>query len=101
MVEAERRAFADRCRIYGRPRFIEDKTKMLISEEYLKNRWKNFSFEKPLQVQKLEKLLLNLKESTETTYISIIDKFGNAVAVTTTLNGLYGSKVVVKGGGYF
>ena len=51
-----------------------------------------FQFEKATQVQKLEKSLLNLKESTETTHISIIDKFGNAVAVTTTLNGLYGSQ---------
>src|SRR5690606_28802429 len=41
------------------------------------------------------------KESTETTHISIIDKEGNAVSVTTTLNGLYGSKVVVSGAGFF
>ena len=46
MVEAERRAFADRAEFMGDPDFIEDKTQMLISEEYLKNRWKNFSFEK-------------------------------------------------------
>ena len=101
MVEAERRAFADRAEYMGDPDFIEDKTEMLISEEYLKNRWKNFSFEKATPSAEVGKIIAQPKESTETTHISIIDKFGNAVAVTTTLNGLYGSKVVVKGGGYF
>ena len=101
MVEAERRAFADRAEFMGDPDFIEDKTQMLISEEYLKNRWENFSFEKATPSAEVGKIIAQPKESTETTHISIIDKFGNAVAVTTTLNGLYGSKVVVKGGGYF
>ena len=101
MVEAERRAFADRAEFMGDPDFIEDKTQMLISEEYLKNRWKNFSFEKATPSAEVGKIIAQPKESTETTHISIIDKFGNAVAVTTTLNGLYGSKVVVKDGGYF
>ena len=101
MVEAERRAFADRAEFMGDPDFIEDKTQMLISEEYLKNRWKNFSFEKATPSSEVGKIIAQPQESTETTHISIIDKFGNAVAVTTTLNGLYGSKVVVKGGGYF
>jgi len=101
MVEAERRAFADRAEFMGDPDFIEDKTQMLISEEYLKNRWKNFSFEKATPSAEVGKIIAQPQESTETTHISIIDKFGNAVAVTTTLNGLYGSKVVVKGGGYF
>ena len=101
MVEAERRAFADRAEFMGDPDFIEDKTQMLISEEYLKNHWKNFSFEKATPSAEVGKIIAQPKESTETTHISIIDKFGNAVAVTTTLNGLYGSKVVVKGGGYF
>ncbi len=101
MVEAERRAFADRAEFMGDPDFIEDKTQMLISEEYLKNRWKNFSFEIATPSAEVGKIIAQPKESTETTHISIIDKFGNAVAVTTTLNGLYGSKVVVKGGGYF
>ncbi|WDT67683.1 gamma-glutamyltransferase [Cloacibacterium sp. TD35] len=101
MVEAERRAFADRAEFMGDPDFIEDKSQMLISEEYLKNRWKNFSFEKATPSAEVGKIIAQPQESTETTHISIIDKFGNAVAVTTTLNGLYGSKVVVKGGGYF
>jgi gamma-glutamyltranspeptidase/glutathione hydrolase len=44
MVEAERRAYADRAEYMGDPDFIQDKTSYLISDEYLKNRWKSFSF---------------------------------------------------------
>jgi gamma-glutamyltranspeptidase/glutathione hydrolase len=85
----------------GDPDFIEDKTQMLISDEYLKNRWKNFSFEKATPSAEVGNIISQQKESEQTTHISIIDKFGNAASITTTLNGLYGSKVVVKGGGYF
>ena len=101
MVEAERRAYADRAEYMGDPDFIEDKTQMLISDEYLKNRWKNFTFEKATPSAEVGNIISQPKESEQTTHISIIDKFGNAASITTTLNGLYGSKVVVKGGGYF
>lgn len=101
MVEAERRAYADRAEYMGDPDFVEDKTAMLTSDEYLKNRWTNFSFNKATPSAEVGKITLQPKESEQTTHISIIDKYGNAVSVTTTLNGLYGSKVVVKGGGYF
>lgn len=101
MVEAERRAFADRAEYMGDPDFISNKTEMLISDEYLKNRWKSYN---PLQAtpsSEVGKIISPSKESTETTHISVIDKDGNAAAVTTTLNGLYGSKVVVSGAGFF
>jgi len=101
MTEAERRAFADRAEYMGDPDFIEDKTNYLISEEYLKKRWKSFSFNKATPSSEVGKIISQPKESTETTHISVIDKEGNAAAVTTTLNGLYGSKVVVSGAGFF
>lgn len=101
MVEAERRAYADRAEYMGDPAFIQDKTSYLISDEYLKNRWKNFSFSKATPSAEVGKIIKQPKESTETTHISVIDKDGNAAAVTTTLNGLYGSKVVVSGAGFF
>ncbi|MCU7616035.1 gamma-glutamyltransferase [Chryseobacterium sp. PBS4-4] len=101
MVEAERRAFADRAEYMGDPDFIQDKTAYLISDEYLKNRWKSFSFNKATLSSEVGKKINQPKESTETTHISVIDKEGNAAAVTTTLNGLYGSKVVVSGAGFF
>lgn len=101
MVEAERRAFADRAEYMGDPAFITDKTKMLISEKYLKNRWETFNKNKATPSAEVGKIIAQPAESTETTHISIVDKEGNAVAVTTTLNGLYGSKVVVSGAGFF
>jgi len=101
MTEAERRAFADRAEYMGDPDFIQDKTSYLISDEYLKNRWKNFSFNKATPSSEVGKIIKQPKESTETTHISVIDKEGNTTAVTTTLNGLYGSKVVVSGAGFF
>lgn len=57
---------------------------MLISEEYLKNRWGNFSFERILSAE-FGKIIAQPKESTETTHISIIDKFGNAVCLRQLL----------------
>lgn len=101
MVEAERRAYADRAEYMGDPDFIQDKTSYLISDEYLKNRWKSFSFDKATPSSEVGKIINQPKESTQTTHISVIDKDGNAAAVTTTLNGLYGSKVVVSGAGFF
>lgn len=101
MVEAERRAFADRAEFMGDPNFIEDKTQMLISDDYLKNRWKSYNKNLATPSSEVGKIIPQPNESTETTHISIIDKEGNAVSVTTTLNGYYGSKVVVAGAGFF
>lgn len=101
MVEAERRAYADRAEYMGDPDFITDKTSYLISDDYLKNRWKSFSFTKATPSAEVGKIIKQPKESTETTHISVIDKDGNAASVTTTLNGYYGSKVLVTGAGFF
>jgi gamma-glutamyltranspeptidase/glutathione hydrolase len=101
MVEAERRAYADRAEYMGDPAFIKDQTSMLISDNYLKNRWKSYNPEKASPSSEVGTIISQPKESTETTHISILDKDGNAVSVTTTLNGLYGSKVVVSGAGFF
>lgn len=101
MVEAERRAYADRAEYMGDPDFISDKTSYLISDDYLRSRWKSFSFTKATPSSEVGKIIKQPKESTETTHISVIDKDGNAASVTTTLNGYYGSKVLVTGAGFF
>lgn len=101
MIEAERRAFADRAEYMGDPAFINDKTAMLISDDYLKSRWKSYNPNQATRSGDVGKIINPTKESTETTHISVVDKDGNAAAVTTTLNGLYGSKVVVSGAGFF
>jgi len=74
--------------------------KELTSDEYLKNRWKDFTFNKATNSKEIEGGLIPGYESLETTHFSIVDKEGNAVSITTTLNGGYGSRVVVKGGGF-
>ncbi|WP_417429069.1 gamma-glutamyltransferase [Halpernia sp.] len=101
MIEAERRAFADRAEYMGDPDFIKDQTAKLISDEYLKNRWKSYNPNKATPSSEVGTIISQPKESTETTHISVLDKDGNAASVTTTLNGLYGSKVVVSGAGFF
>lgn len=101
MTEAERRAFADRAEYMGDPDFIQDKTSYLISDEYLKGRWKSFSFNKATPSSEVGKIIEQPKESTQTTHICVLDKDGNAASVTTTLNGYYGSKVLVSGAGFF
>lgn len=101
MVEAERRAYADRAEYMGDPAFVADKTEMLISDVYLKERWKSYRPDKATPSAEVGHLVTQKPESTETTHISVLDKDQNAVAVTTTLNGYYGSKVVVSGAGFF
>lgn len=101
MAEAERRAFADRAEFMGDPDFIQDKSQTLMSDGYLKNRWKSYNPNHATPSAEVGKIINTPAESSQTTHISIIDKDGNAVAVTTTLNGLYGSKVVVSGAGFF
>lgn len=100
MVEAERRAFADRAEYMGDPDFIKDQTAMLISDDYLVKRWKSYNSNLASKSSEVGKIITQPNESTETTHISVIDKDGNAASVTTTLNGLYGSKVVVSGAGF-
>lgn len=101
MIEAERRAYADRAEYMGDPDFIQDQTQKLLSENYLTNRWKTFSFDRASKATEVGTVVTPYNESTETTHISVVDKEGNAVAVTTTLNGLYGSKIWVQGAGIF
>ncbi len=100
MVEAERRAFADRAAYMADPAFITDETEKLTSREYVRSRWSSFSFKKATPSADVGDIIQPVTESTETTHISITDRYGNAVAVTTTLNGLYGSRVVVRGAGF-
>jgi len=101
ITEAERRAYADRAHFLGDSDFVHIAIDSLISSEYLNDRMKSFSFEKANTSTEISHGELNGIESNETTHYSIVDSFGNAVAVTTTLNAAYGSKVYVKEGGFF
>jgi gamma-glutamyltranspeptidase/glutathione hydrolase len=74
--------------------------KGLVDETYLKNRMKDFVPGVAGNSQQIKPGILP-KESEQTTHLDVIDKYGNAVAITTTLNNSYGSKTVVGGAGFF
>lgn len=101
LVEAERRAYADRAYYMGDADFVKVPTQQLLSPNYLKERMSSFSWDKASKSSEIAHGKIVGYESDETTHYSIVDRFGNAVAVTTTLNTNYGSKVYVKGGGFF
>ncbi|WP_299129239.1 gamma-glutamyltransferase [uncultured Winogradskyella sp.] len=101
LVEAEKRAYADRGYYLGDPDFVSIPTQTLTSNAYLKNRMASFSFKQPTPVDAISHGKIEGYESDETTHYSIVDQFGNAIAVTTTLNGGYGSKLYADDLGFF
>ena len=92
IVEAERRAYADRNFHLGDPDFVKMPIKQLMDDTYLKNRMATFDFNKATLSLDVKAGTINDMESMETTHYSIVDQFGNAVSATTTLNAGYGSK---------
>jgi gamma-glutamyltranspeptidase/glutathione hydrolase len=101
MIEAERRVYADRAKFLGDPDFVKVPVAQLTSPDYLKTRWTDFSFAKATDSKNVKGGIIPGYESMETTHFSIVDGAGNAVSITTTLNGGFGSRVVVGGGGFF
>ncbi len=101
MTEAERRAYADRARYLGDPDFFKVPIGQLIDDQYIDERMGTFDPAKATSSAEVKAGVIAGYESEQTTHISIVDKFGNAIAVTTTLNEWFGSKVVVSGSGFF
>ena len=100
MVEAERRVYADRAAYLGDPDFFKVPQQQLLSASYTLSRMNNFNWNRATASNLIKEGSLAPKESEETTHFSIVDREGNAVSITTTLNGSYGSNVVVKGAGF-
>jgi gamma-glutamyltranspeptidase/glutathione hydrolase len=99
MTEVERRAFADRAKFMGDRDYVRVPITTLGSDIYLQNRMKDF--DPDLAGKSVDIQPGNIAtESDETTHLSVIDEHGNAVSVTTTLNGGYGSRTVVSGAGF-
>jgi gamma-glutamyltranspeptidase / glutathione hydrolase len=95
MVEAERTAFADRANYLGDQDFVKVPIKTLVSKKYLLQKMANFTL---LQARKSSEMpKVNIAESEETTHFNVVDKWGNAVSITTTLNNSYGSRKVIAG----
>ena len=101
MIEAERRSYADRSEFLGDPDFVSIPIDSLMDKNYLKERMLDFSWDQATLSSAIKPGGIVWNESDETTHYSILDKDGNAVSVTTTLNGSYGSKVYVEGSGFF
>lgn len=101
ITEAERRAYADRSYFLGDPDFVSIPMDTLTSKAYSKERMRSFSFEKPTSSKDISHGSIEIVESDETTHYSIVDQYGNAVSVTTTLNGGYGSKLYSSELGFF
>lgn len=98
ITEIERRAYADRAQWLGDADFYKVPVARLTSESYLRERMKDYDPQKAGTSTAVQAGII--PESEETTHLSIYDKEGNAVAVTTTLNGSYGSRTIVGGAGF-
>ena len=101
LTEIERRAFADRSDLMGDPDFMKLPVYEFMDKEYVESRMKNFSWDQATPSSEIKPGEIIFNESYETTHFSIIDKEGNAVSVTTTLNNSFGSKVYVENSGFF
>ena len=100
MVEAERRVYADRATHLGDPDFYRVPAKQLVDDTYIRERMRSMTWDKATPSSAIQAGEISAREHLETTHYSIVDKAGNAVSITTTLNGSYGSGVLVKGAGF-
>ena len=100
MIEAERRAYADRAEHLGDPDFYDVPAAMLVDKRYARQRFADFDADAASVSEAIGAGALWPAESPETTHVSVLDAAGNAVAYTTTLNLSYGSKIVVTGAGF-
>jgi gamma-glutamyltranspeptidase/glutathione hydrolase len=99
MTEVERRAYADRAEFMGDVDFVKVPVKKLMSEAYIRERMSDYQPGVAGKSSVTGPGRIN-PESEETTHLSVADRWGNAVAVTTTLNGGYGSHTVIGGAGF-
>jgi len=99
MIEAERRAYADRAEHLGDSDFYDVPLDMLVDKKYAQSRFGDFDMNKASSSEAIFAGAAPAQESMETTHFSVIDKSGTAVSFTTTLNSSYGNKMVVPGTG--
>ncbi len=99
LIEVMRRAYEDRAEYLGDPDMVQIPLERLLDSSYLASKWADYDPQRATVSDPSKKA--GLRDVYETTHTSIIDRFGNAVAVTTTLNGNFGSKVWSRVGGFF
>ena len=101
IAEVTRRVYADRAEFLGDPDFFEVPQSQLLNPAYNRDRMRSFN---PSRATPSEEVShgdpVGFTESVNTTHFSVVDKAGNAVSLTTTLNSAYGSFVSISGGGF-
>ncbi|MDR2990525.1 MAG: gamma-glutamyltransferase, partial [Burkholderiaceae bacterium] len=107
IAEIEKRVFADRAQYLGDPDFYQVPSAQLIADAYLQKRAAEVNPNTPSDTKSVQPGLgtsmpqaVAAPEKPETTHFSIVDKWGNAVSNTYTINGYFGSGVVVDGAGF-
>ncbi|MDN3549725.1 gamma-glutamyltransferase [Mucilaginibacter aquaedulcis] len=100
MVEAERRVYADRSKYLGDPDFYKVPVDSLLNPVYIASRMNNFSWDAATPSTSIQPGTFVGYESDQTTHYSIVDREGNSVSITTTLNDTFGSRIFVKGAGF-
>lgn len=100
MVEAERRVYADRSKYLGDPDFYKVPVDSLLKPKYIESRMQSFKWDAATPSTSIQPGTFIGYESDQTTHYSIVDKDGNAVSITTTLNDSFGSKIFVNGAGF-
>ena len=100
IAEIESRVYADRASYLGDEDYYKVPKKSLVEESYLNKKFNEIDKKVKTLSSDIQSGSIQINESDETTHFSIIDKFGNAVSITTTINSSFGSKVVVDGAGF-
>ena len=100
LIESERNVYADRSVFLGDSDFNDIPIEELISDEYSKKRWSEIDFQNARTSDSVKEGEVSYFESEETTHYSVVDKWGNAVSVTTTVNGWFGNGIVVDDSGF-
>jgi len=99
LIEAERRAYADRSEYLGDPDYYPVPVSKLIAKDYARQRFSDFRADQASNSATITPGKWS-EESIETTHFSTMDAAGNAVALTTTLNSSFGNRIVVTGAGF-
>lgn len=101
MTELERRVYADRATYLGDPDYYDVPEAMLLDAAYIDKRFADIKMDAKTNSNDIKEGEVDIIESIETTHFSIVDKDYNAIGITTTLNGNFGSKVFVEDAGFF